>query len=176
LENKKIAIVFLEASLLGIWREMKKLLLSVLILSLSGCFSLYKAWMIAPRQAMVSMKDGVPCFSNANNTIIEGIHRGGSFTRFIFITEAKRVNEPPQWRSKTDNVGMLSSDQCIPYTGEEELKKDTMYVLELYYDGKDDIYNFGASFCMTEAKDGETVVHQYNRDEPPAICPPSGVK
>ena len=102
---------------------MNKLLLSGLILALSGCYPIHYVF---HGDATVSIKNGIPCFSYAD---ADWSDRNRIHIRVVSVIDVEK--QRGIWGFRKDII-LQSLDQCIPYTGEEELKKDTMYGVEFY--------------------------------------------
>jgi hypothetical protein len=160
---------------------MNKLLLSVLILALTGCGYHGKLLMhmhgMTIHEAKVSLKNGVPCFLPLDNFYLVG-----KPVRITMIYVDDRADgEGEIWKMPL-NIEDALSKKCIPYEGSTELKKNIAYRTSLFahVEGqeKDEVHGFAATFCMTENKGGKTILHQVDPFvvEAGATCPTSSAQ
>jgi hypothetical protein len=115
-------------------------------------------------EATVSIKNGVPCFSVADEEDI----RRERVRIYSFHMREHGVAYPngEVWLRSWDKDITLSADECIPYEGDLNLKNNTIYLIgfSVYVEGQRtvDSHSYAATFCMTEDQNGETIVHQFD--------------
>jgi hypothetical protein len=132
----------------------------------------------------VSLKDGVLCFSPLSDDRVrkEQINISG-----IDLSKANvPIMNSTIWEKSWDvNQHLsLSGDKCLPYGGDAPLGKNTLYVFSFFVrvtdQKQEEEHLYGAFFCLSDKKNGETVIQQFSENypkidgapEPPTTCPP----
>jgi hypothetical protein len=119
-------------------------------------------------KAEITLKEGMLCFSPVSDEQVRKEDVG------IFSIDVLNAGEG--WTKKWDKDIFLSGDECIPYEGDSPLEINTLYHLSFDVlvkgQGPLDEHRHKAVFCLSESKNGETVIWQTKSDESsPASCP-----
>jgi hypothetical protein len=122
--------------------------------------------------AEITLKNGKACFAPVNVWRLSKEEAPVSFVRVFWGSKEA-------WGAKWDEGISLSGDECIPYGGASPLEKDTFYLLSLsaFVEWpKPGVHVYSAVFCLSEDKNGETVVQRFPLKEFPSTCPAPEVK
>jgi hypothetical protein len=121
----------------------------------------------------VSLKDNVPCFSFD----AEGLRNDQIRILSAQVMENSYYDKEGIAWSETwwEEGKTLKQDECLPFGGESKLKLRTLYMASFYARKKDQQkgkdYDYEVFFCLTQNKNGQTVIQQWKREEAPAACP-----
>jgi hypothetical protein len=126
-------------------------------------------------EAEITIKDGVPCLSPVSDAQVRKEQVGIITASFGPIRKSINGVTTITWFKTWDTHIFLSGDECIPYGGDTPLEENTLYGFSLgvYVPSYKPLvpHEYGATFCLLEDKDGETVIWQAQSDEYPTSCP-----
>jgi hypothetical protein len=121
----------------------------------------------------VTLKDGVPCFSPLSDA---RVHK--EQVEIYSATLGQNIpNDLPKllWGNVWEDRIILSGDKCIPYAGDFPLEKNTLYgfgfVVHVTGQKQKEEHLYSTVFCLSDGKDGKTIIHQFPEDVP-ETCPP----
>jgi hypothetical protein len=162
----------------------RALLLACMLLILSGCrapdpkcfmgdHDYWKDYTYYYDDAKITVKEGKACFSPVN---------AGSIPKEQVPIGFIRVFWGPKeaWVAMWGDGIRLPGDECITYGGAFPLEKNTFYLLNLSalieQGPKPGVHAYVVVFCLSDGKDGETVVHRFPLKKFPSTCPAPEVK
>ncbi|MDR0702380.1 MAG: hypothetical protein LBF61_08260 [Azoarcus sp.] len=153
---------------------MRKACLPICLLLLSGCWQRYY-----DHEAMVTLKEGVPCFAPVSDDKArkeEAEIYSIMLARYPVIIQEGSFPFTGTWSEGWKPSILLSGDECILYGGDSPLEKNTFYGVSFSagVPGRmaPEIHGYGKVFCLSEGKDGETIIHQFSDKDIPESCPP----
>jgi hypothetical protein len=119
------------------------------------------------------MKDDVPCFGLLDDAVLHG-EQAKIYS--LIVQHEVSGQLPALVMGKLLNNMTLHSGECIPYEG-EAIKTNLLYSVDINVTIEGQRYNdrhfYGGSFCFSENKNGEKILHHFKRRERPASCPVS---
>jgi hypothetical protein len=124
----------------------------------------------------ITWKDGgVPCFSPANDDQVRKeqvkIYAVDVVQQDDASGQVKKI-----WSKIWNPPIFLSGNECIPYAGDSPLEKNTLYIFgfgvyNIKYQKPTEEHGYVTTFCLSERKDGKTVVSQFSLKDVPESCP-----
>jgi hypothetical protein len=151
-------------------KRMKKyLLVGIVFLLLNGCLHLFGPYYYN-HDATVTLKDGIPCFLFDTESI-----RNEQVSVYLAEMWESGHDERVWSQSWGNEWKTLKQNECLPYNSNVELKLNTFYragfSVRLEESKKMEHHGYDAFFCLTQNKNGQTVIQQWKREEAPAACP-----
>jgi hypothetical protein len=129
----------------------------------------------------VTLKDGVPCFSPLSDDKVRK-EQVGIYGVGLTKANARFPEEPIVWMKGWDmsQPFFLSDDECFLYGGDTPLEKNALYAfsfgVSVTGQKQKEEHLYGAFFCLSDKKNGETVIQQFpdvkGAPERPTTCPP----
>jgi hypothetical protein len=146
-------------------------LFGTVIVLLSGC--LHHSPYYYNHEVTITLKNGLPCFGLADD---EQVRSEQVKIYSINVQHGVSGQLPVSVMGKMLDDITLRSGECIPYEG-ETIKNNLLYGIgfSVFVENQspNEVHGYGGSFCLSENKNGERVLHHFKERERPTSCPVS---